>query len=59
VISFPDGVARRLHDPWREKLKEAQLRYTAARNEENRAEYLRVLKAFSDLVLRSKIPEEI
>lgn len=56
-ISFPDGVAWRLHETWRKKLFEAELRYTRNRNAETKAEYLRVLKIFKDLVLYGIVPK--
>jgi len=56
MIDSPDGVARRLHELWRDKLTEAQRRYAESRNEDTRTEYLRVLKIFSDLVIRDKAP---
>ena len=46
-ISFPDGVAWRLHETWRAKLFEAEFRYA----QETKAEYLRLLRTFQDLVL--------
>jgi hypothetical protein len=58
MIAFPDGTTRKLHNPWRWKLEEAEWRYRDAKNEETRAEYLRMLRIFSDLVLRYKLPEE-
>ena len=58
LIDFPDGVARRLHKRWREMLAEAQRRYKENPNSETKAEYLRVLKQFADLVLRGKLPRD-
>jgi hypothetical protein len=40
VIVFPDHVARRLHECWRDKLAEAEARYLAERSDSNRSEYL-------------------
>jgi hypothetical protein len=57
MIAFPDGTTRKLHDPWRWRLEEAERRYRDAKNKESRAEYLRILRIFSDLVLRYKLPE--
>ena len=56
IVGFPDGTTRKLHDPWHWTLEEAERRYDNARNEESRAEYLRILKVFSDLVLQYKLP---
>lgn len=56
MIQFPDGTDRRLHDRWSENLGEAQACYQGNRNEETKAEYLRVLQIFTDLVLRDKAP---
>ncbi len=58
MLTFPDGVARRLHEPWRDKLAQAEARYTVTRATEDRAVYLRTLRAFADLVIRNKIPDE-
>jgi hypothetical protein len=57
MISFPDGVARRLHETWRVKLLEAECRYTQDRNDKTKAEYLQVLKTFKDLVLYDILPQ--
>ena len=58
MIAFPDGTTRKLHDPWRWKLEEAEQRYQDERSAESRSEYLRILRTFSDLVLRYELPEE-
>jgi hypothetical protein len=58
VIDFPDGVARRLHERWRDNLAVAQARYTADKNETNGTEYLKVLRTFTGLVLRNELPDE-
>jgi hypothetical protein len=57
MIAFPDGTTRKLHVPWRLRLEEAERSYQDAKSKESRAEYLRILKTFSDLVLRYKLPE--
>ncbi len=54
MIDFPDGTLRRSQDLLREKLNEAQFRYAENRSQENHAEFLRALRAFSDLVLGAK-----
>ena len=53
-IEFPDGTARQLHDRWRDEV-DAYCRYLEQRNEETRAEYLRFLRIFTDLVVRNKL----
>jgi hypothetical protein len=58
IVAFPDGTTSKLHDPWRWRLEGAERRYRAAKNKESRAEYLRILRIFSALVLRYKLPEE-
>jgi hypothetical protein len=58
MIAFPDGTAIKLYNPWRWKLEEAERRYRTAKSTESRAEYLRILRIFSDLVLRYKLPQE-
>ncbi|SRR5260370_28425398 len=57
VITSPDGGAWRLHETWRAKLFEAESRYTQTRNNETKAEYLRVLKIFKDFVLYDIVPQ--
>jgi hypothetical protein len=57
VITFPDGVAWRLRETWRAKLFEAELRYTQSRNAETKAEYMRVLRIFKDLVVYDILPQ--
>jgi hypothetical protein len=57
VITSPDGAVWSLHETWRKKLFEAELRYTQNRNAETKAEYLRVLKIFKDLVLYGIMPK--
>ena len=34
MVAFPDGTTRKLHEPWRSKLDEAERRYRDAKNEE-------------------------
>ena len=58
TIDFPDGVARRLHARWRCKLEEARRRYSNDQTEETRAEYLKMLQVFTDLIIRGKLPSE-
>jgi hypothetical protein len=43
---------------WAERLVESEQRYSTNRTKETRAEYLRVLKIFSRLVIDNQIPEE-
>ena len=56
MFQFPVGTHTRLDDRWSEKLRDAQARYQANRNEETKAEYLRVLRIFTALVLRDRTP---
>jgi hypothetical protein len=50
-LSCPDRNPRPSHRrPWREKLAEACSAIANNRSQENRGDYLRVLKAFADLV---------
>ena len=57
VVTFPDGIAWRLHETWRAKLFEAEFRYAQDRNDETNAEYLRMLRAFKNLVLYDILPQ--
>ena len=56
VVNFPDEIAWRLHETWRAKLFEAEFRYTQDRNDETKAQYLRMLREFKDLVLYDILP---
>jgi hypothetical protein len=58
TVDFPDGVLRRLHDSWRDKLADAYCRYSDNRTAETRAEYLKVLKTFTDIVVRHQPPPD-
>ena len=58
ILTCPDGILWRLHENWRTKVVEAQLRMKQDRNLETKAEYLRVLRIFKDLVLYGKLPGE-
>jgi hypothetical protein len=58
AIRFSDYVDWTLHDAWRARLLEAKRRFSQNRNDENSAEYLRVLAIFKDLVLYGILPRE-
>lgn len=58
TVQFPDGTVPRLRALWRERLAEATTRYLENRTPQTRADYLRVLKVFADLVNHDKIPVE-
>jgi len=58
TIEFPDDLAQRLRECWREKLENARRLYVEDQNERTRADYLRVLTKFADLVLRGQRPED-
>ena len=45
-----------LEDDWRNKLDAIWLRYQSGRNPEDKQEYLRLLRQFSDLIIRGKGP---
>jgi hypothetical protein len=51
-----DKSLQREREIWREKLAEAEHRYTETKNEESLAEFKHALKVFADLVLRNKMP---
>jgi hypothetical protein len=57
MIGFSDDGLSRSRSLWREKLKEAEARYTENRDEDNRAEYRRVLKVFTRLVVHDEQPD--
>lgn len=52
-----EDMAQHLRGYWRARVAEAQGRYRRDCSGENRAEYQRVLKIFSDLVVHEKAPE--
>jgi hypothetical protein len=52
----PATEQRRL---WRAELAEAEQRYTEDQNAGNRAEYMRILRIFKDLVLYDRVPPEL
>ena len=58
AISYSDCVAWTLHDTWRARLLEVEHCFVQNPNEENRAEYLRVLAIFRDLVVYGISPRE-
>jgi hypothetical protein len=58
VITSPDGVEWKLHEMWRARLCEAQYRYARNRNHETKAAYMRVLRAFKDLVFYGIVPRD-
>ena len=51
-----DGVDWRLHDEWRSKLSEAERHFKEHPNDETKAEYMRILKIFKDLVMHGILP---
>jgi hypothetical protein len=58
VNDFTNTSIELLIAHWAKRLVEAEQGYSANRSKETRAEYLRVLKIFSRLVLDNQIPEE-
>jgi hypothetical protein len=57
-VSLPDCVDCTPHDAWRAMLLEAEHRFTENQNDESRAEYMRILRIFKDLVLHGIKPSE-
>jgi hypothetical protein len=58
IPTSPDGILWRLHETWRAKLFEAESRLKQERSLETKAEYMRVLRIFKDLVVNGKPPRE-
>jgi hypothetical protein len=58
VVTCPDGILWRLRETWRAKLFAAESRMKQERNLETKAEYMRVLRIFKDLVVNGKLPRE-
>jgi hypothetical protein len=58
ILTSPDGVLWRLHETWRVKVFEAEFRMKQERNPKTKAEYMRVLRIFKDLVMHGKLPGE-
>ena len=48
-----------LDDFWRGKLEQAQRRYAADPTAESRAEWMRVLRVFANLVVRDQLPPSL
>ena len=57
MIDFLDEPTVRLQDSWREKLIEAECRYTKLPDSHTRAEYFRMLKLFTKFVFDGEVPE--
>ena len=55
---FAEDPLAALQDSWRERLTEAQQRYSENRNGETRRDYLRLLRIFTDLVSNRRVPSE-
>jgi predicted house-cleaning noncanonical NTP pyrophosphatase (MazG superfamily) len=51
VLGSRDGVDWRLHEEWQAKLLEAEQRFQQDKNAETKAEYMRILRIFKDLVM--------
>jgi predicted house-cleaning noncanonical NTP pyrophosphatase (MazG superfamily) len=51
VLGSRDGVEWRLHEEWQAKLLEAEQRFQQDKNAETKAEYMRILRIFKDLVM--------
>ena len=58
ALSYSDCVDWTLHDAWRARLLEVEHLFTQNQNDESRAEYLRVLAIFKDLVVYGILPRE-
>jgi hypothetical protein len=57
-IPSTDDAELQLHQHWGGRLTVARKQYLEAHSETARGEYLRVLRAFADLVMRGKVPKE-
>jgi hypothetical protein len=55
AVDFPDGLTG-LADVWRIKFDDVYRRYSESPTADSRAEVMRVLRTFADLVLRDKLP---
>jgi hypothetical protein len=58
ILTSPDGILWRLHETWRAKVFEAEFRMKQDQNLETKAEYMRVLRIFKDLVMHGQLPRE-
>jgi hypothetical protein len=69
AIDFPERIVRACEPRamvagaqqrsfWRAKLAEAERRYAEDRSASNRAEYMRILRIFKDLVLYDRARQE-
>ena len=55
-FTTPYGTLWRFHEAWRAEVLEAEQRYKQNRNEKTKAEYKRVLKIFSRIVMQDSPP---
>ena len=55
---FLDEAILGLHETWRARLFQAQFEYAQNRNHETKAEYMRVLRTFQDLVFYGIVPRD-
>jgi hypothetical protein len=58
VVSVSDEGEWTLHETWSARLAAVRLRYDSDRTAETKAEYLRVLMIFKDLVVNGIAPRE-
>ena len=56
-VDRPALSTTQLEDNWRTRFNAIRLRYEIDRRPQVKAEYLRLLKQFADLILRGKMPE--
>jgi hypothetical protein len=59
MIDFSDGTLQREQNLCRERLDEARRRFADHQSRQNREEYLRTLKTFSDLALGKRPTEDL
>ena len=57
-FTTPYGTLWRFHEAWRAEVLEAEQRYKQNRNEKTKAEYRRVLKIFSKIVIQDGLPRK-
>ena len=57
-FTHPDGTLCRFHEAWRVQLIEAELHMRRDKNPATKAEYIRVLRIFKDLVMYGMLPRE-
>ena len=58
LLTITEELLWRIHERWRTRLLEAEMRMKQDRNAGTKAEYMRVLRTFKNLVMYRILPRE-